>query len=159
MGSRSKHVLALPFPAPGHINPMMSFCSQLALRGVVVTFVNTSGAQERIDGASGGGGGGDLAGIRFHTIPGPYQASSDANIFRILAAIESQRDAIEALIVGSSDPVSCIVADSFFPWTQELADKLRIQRILFWATNALTFASITEMRRDIDEGRPSFKGK
>ncbi|XP_058205765.1 UDP-glycosyltransferase 74G1-like [Rhododendron vialii] len=35
------HVLVLPFPAQGHINPMLQFCKRLASKGLKTTFVNT----------------------------------------------------------------------------------------------------------------------
>lgn len=35
------HVLVLPFPVQGHINPMLQFCKRLASKGLKTTFVNT----------------------------------------------------------------------------------------------------------------------
>ena len=171
MGSRrpppSPHVLVLPLPSPGHINPMLSFSTHLSLRGVIITFINTNKAQERInlnttpitpsphdlppDDPSL-----HIPNIRFHTIAGPCQdpfppgtTMNPPQFTSILAAITSQCHIIEDLIIDSRSsvhPITCIVSDPFFPWTQHLADKLGIQRILFWTTNGLSLASVTEMR-------------
>eukprot|EP00249_Psilotum_nudum_P027458 c35153_g1_i1 orf=2-697(+) len=36
-------------------------------------------------------------------------------------------------------PLSCIISDTFLPWTQDLADKLGIPRVLFSSTGATFF--------------------
>ena len=165
------HVLVFPFPSAGHINPMLSFSTYLSLKGVIVTFINTSKTQERIDLYSTFPARHlpdaqeeslpRVPSVRFHTIPGPYQdpippsphgtTLEPPQLASFLASIESQCEVIEELIVNSrsSDhPISCIVSDSFFPWTHPLAEKLGIQRIIFWTTNGMTFADITKMRHN-----------
>mgnify|MGYP000432720602 CR=1 FL=1 len=181
MGSRrptpSPHVLVLPLPSPGHINPMLSFSTYLSLKGVIVTFINTSKTQERIDLYSTFPARHlpdaqeeslpRVPSVRFHTIPGPYQdpippsphgtTLEPPQLASFLASIEipSPNLSCHRLLLQSLSGVillllaaNCIVSDSFFPWTHPLAEKLGIQRIIFWTTNGMTFADITKMRHN-----------
>ncbi|MCO5561156.1 hypothetical protein L7F22_022128 [Adiantum nelumboides] len=43
-----KHVVAIPYPAQGHINPMLQLCHQLAPLGFAFTFVNTHHIHRRM---------------------------------------------------------------------------------------------------------------
>ncbi|KAI5076667.1 hypothetical protein GOP47_0008732 [Adiantum capillus-veneris] len=49
MASKQHHVMAVPLPAQGHINPMMRFCRMLAKEGVIVTFVNVDLVHYRLE--------------------------------------------------------------------------------------------------------------
>ncbi|KAK4436998.1 UDP-glycosyltransferase 83A1 [Sesamum alatum] len=46
------HVLAVPFPAQGHVGPLMKLCRLIANHGIKVTFVNTQHIHNRILAAS-----------------------------------------------------------------------------------------------------------
>ncbi|ERN14710.1 hypothetical protein AMTR_s00038p00226330 [Amborella trichopoda] len=51
MGSTSSeilHALCIPYPAQGHINPMMHLAKLLHARGFYITFVNTESDHERV---------------------------------------------------------------------------------------------------------------
>ncbi|OMO51639.1 UDP-glucuronosyl/UDP-glucosyltransferase [Corchorus olitorius] len=45
---RQPHVLVMPFPALGHVAPLMKLSFQIAAHGVKVTFVNTEVMHEKI---------------------------------------------------------------------------------------------------------------
>ncbi|XP_042023444.1 UDP-glycosyltransferase 83A1-like [Salvia splendens] len=47
MGRRA-HVVAIPYPAQGHVIPMMELSQRLAKNGVRVTFVNTESNHQRV---------------------------------------------------------------------------------------------------------------
>jgi hypothetical protein len=47
----SSHVLVLPFPAQGHVNPLMLFSRKLVKHGFKITFVNTDIVHKRVVGA------------------------------------------------------------------------------------------------------------
>lgn len=48
MGVAKPHAVAIPFPAQGHIGPMMHLCTKLAAHGFSITFVNTQHSQARL---------------------------------------------------------------------------------------------------------------
>ncbi|XP_047962035.1 UDP-glycosyltransferase 83A1-like [Salvia hispanica] len=48
MGRSRAHVVAIPYPAQGHVIPMMELCQCLAKHGVRVTFVNTESNHQRV---------------------------------------------------------------------------------------------------------------
>jgi hypothetical protein len=48
-------------------------------------------------------------------------------------------------------PVSCLVSDSFVPWTQDVADAFRVPRLEFWSSSAAVYSMgyhIPELIRD-----------
>ncbi|XP_038889199.1 UDP-glycosyltransferase 83A1-like [Benincasa hispida] len=49
MGSR--HILAIPYPAQGHVIPLLEFSPHLAKQGFEITFVNTEHNHKRVMGA------------------------------------------------------------------------------------------------------------
>lgn len=116
--SSTAHVLALPYPSQGHINPMLQFCRRLASRGLkttlaLTTFINNS-MQPKPDV------------VQFDTISDGY----DVGGFMETCDIESYLERFEK--VGSrtlaelikrhesSDyPITCVIYDSFMPWVLE----------------------------------------
>ncbi|KAI5062747.1 hypothetical protein GOP47_0023286 [Adiantum capillus-veneris] len=48
----AKHVVAIPYPAQGHINPLLQLCNQLVPHGFTFTFVNTHHIHQRLHSAN-----------------------------------------------------------------------------------------------------------
>lgn len=46
--AKMQHVVAIPYPAQGHINPMLQLCQQLEPLGFTFTFVNTHHIHQRV---------------------------------------------------------------------------------------------------------------
>lgn len=42
MGARNPHVVMIPYPAQGHINPSLAFAESLAAKGLHITFITTT---------------------------------------------------------------------------------------------------------------------
>ena len=42
------HAVVVPYPAQGHVNPLMNFAELLAMRGVFITFVTTEWIDQRL---------------------------------------------------------------------------------------------------------------
>ncbi|KAJ1443616.1 UDP-glycosyltransferase family, conserved site [Sesbania bispinosa] len=134
------HCMVLPYPGQGHINPMLQFSKLLQHEGVKITLVTTlfyskslknvpsSIAIETIsDGFDNGGfeeAGGFKAYLdRFWQV-GPKTLSELVEKFGT-----------------SSDPVDCIIYDSFFPWTLEVANRFGIVGVAF-LTQSMSVNSI-----------------
>ncbi|XP_027352915.1 UDP-glycosyltransferase 74G1-like [Abrus precatorius] len=122
-GSSRMHCLVLPFPAAGHMNPMLQFSKLLQHQGVRITLVtphsfsknfptlpNWLTLQTISDGFDSGGL--EEAGTYPAYIDRFEQVGPD-NLVRLIQKL-----------VGRSDPVDCVIYDSSLPWALESAKRL-----------------------------------
>jgi len=148
------HALLLPFPAQGHINPFMQLAKILISRNVLVTFVNTDFHHQRLNPESSDE-------IRFEsftdglppdhgrTLKLPELCESllkhgPPNVERIIENLK--HSAINV------PPISFIVADGAFSFTQKIADKYGIPRVAFWTLSACGFSAFFHMPLLADSG-------
>lgn len=126
------HVLVLPFPIHGHINPMLQFAKRLTSRGIKVTLAPTlfMAKSLRIDA-------GPIA-------VDPISDGCDEHGYRYCA--ESPRAYLDSFrTVGSrtlarliekhqhsSNAPSCLVYDPFLPWAQDVARRLGLRCAAFF---------------------------
>ncbi|KAI5053945.1 hypothetical protein GOP47_0031162, partial [Adiantum capillus-veneris] len=82
-------------------------------------------------------------------LPGSQHSFQVSSMLAILKGMESHQGMIEEMVVRSRatpHPITCIISDSFFPWTCSLATKLGIQRVLFWTSNGASLATAVELK-------------
>ena len=74
------HAVCVPYPAQGHINPMLKLAKILHYRGFHITFVNTEYNHKRLLKSRGPDSLNDLPSFQFKTIPDglPDQSDIDA---------------------------------------------------------------------------------
>ncbi|CAN0853396.1 7-deoxyloganetin glucosyltransferase [Linum grandiflorum] len=137
------HAVCVPFPAQGHINPMLQLAKLLYSQGFYVTFVNTEYNHRRLlksrgdaflDSLPSGfdfqsipdGLGGEEEGDATQDIPSLWDSTSKNCLvpFRELVSKLNETDA--------GPPVSCIVSDGVMAFTLEVAKELGIPEALFW---------------------------
>lgn len=134
--SKSKHVLMVPYPSQGHINPMLNFSKRLSTKGVKVTMVTTifiSKTMQRIQSSS------LPDSIQFDTISDGY----DQGGFAHADTIQSYLSRME--IVGSNNlreliqkhnssdhPIHCLVYDPMVPWTLDVAKEFGLLGAAFF---------------------------
>ncbi|XLS81939.1 hypothetical protein HN51_047770 [Arachis hypogaea] len=115
-----KHVLVLPFPAQGHVNPLIHLSHKLVQHGCKVTFVNTEFNHKRVFNAMNGKELGpeddrsDVAGLiasMVRTMP---------SYLEMLIRVINSRD-------GGSNRIISIVCDTYMAWGLEIAQKLAIK--------------------------------
>ena len=174
MAARSPkaHVLAVPLPAQGHLNPLMRLCKQLASHDILVTFVtlgaiqdrlqqthNTSSAPKEVDSDQ------DAAhsNIRRASIPFPtLDLTADFNITfeTTMRPLEDIGGTLEQLIQRLSlkgPPITCIISDVFVSSaTQAVADKLHIPRVALFPSSQsfnLFFHYVVEGSLSLDAGK------
>ncbi|KAL5578595.1 hypothetical protein UlMin_011037 [Ulmus minor] len=111
------HVLALPIPAQGHINPMFQFSKRLVSKGVKVTILIAFLNPESMPHQAGK--------IKVETISDPTQGEALKKMEGFLEffqevvsinlgqVIEKQRN--------MGNPISCLVYDSTVPWALDIA--------------------------------------
>lgn len=141
------HALVIPFPAQGHITPMMQFAEKLASRGLTVTFVTTYHAHAQITKAQSKESqvqpGLD---IRSAQISDGLSLDFDrsARFYDFLRSVENNMGGeLEQLIHNlnkTGPPISCVIADIFLFWTPDVTKKFGIPWISFWSQPAIVYS-------------------
>eukprot|EP00250_Pteridium_aquilinum_P012893 c2100_g1_i1 orf=1-672(-) len=136
------HSLMFAFPAQGHINPMMELGKRMMEEGIIITFVSTEYNHERMFKGNGGGSAEKLPNLRFEQISDGLPAwhnrfNSKNGVVETTVATMAMSGALAKLVqrINSSDespPLTCIVADAFFSWVQDVADRFGIPRVSLW---------------------------
>lgn len=118
--SPCRHVVAVPYPGRGHINPMMALCRLLAARGVDVTFVVTEEWLGLLDSSPA------PPGVRLRTIPNviPSEKGRAADFSAFIEAVYTKmEDPFERLLDQLETPVAAIVADTYLPWAVKVGNR------------------------------------
>ncbi|KAF0929002.1 hypothetical protein E2562_011090 [Oryza meyeriana var. granulata] len=168
-GEKPPHAVCLPFPAQGHITPMMKLAKVLHHRGFHVTFVSTEYNHRRLVRSRGASAVAGLPGFHLATIPDGLPASdADATQdpaslsystmttclphFRRLLANLNNRSAHgdgddEAML-----PVTCVVADNLMGFSLDAAAELGVPCALFWTASACGYMGYRNFRPLMDMG-------
>ncbi|CAN0853394.1 7-deoxyloganetin glucosyltransferase [Linum grandiflorum] len=146
---KKPHVVCVPFPAQGHINPMLHVAKILHFRGFHVTFVNTEYNHRRLLKSRGGKDtffGSQLpSGFDFESIPdglsdGGEDGDATQDIPSLCDSLSKNCVAPFRELVSklreTGPPVSCIVSDGVMAFTLEVAKELGIPDVLFWTPSA-----------------------
>ncbi|KAH7444794.1 hypothetical protein KP509_02G092200 [Ceratopteris richardii] len=172
--SRGKkvHLVAIPYPAQGHIVPLMQFCRKITKdEDVMVTFVNTEHNHARMLQSQSDQGletdeeeqGRLESNLRLVGLPGglpPELHGDPAHVVAAFEASENLQAPLEELLkkmAQKGEPASCIISDVLMSWTQVCADRMRIPRIAFWTSSAAVYHVIWHMYILFKQGKPSFK--
>nr|CAD1837924.1 unnamed protein product [Ananas comosus var. bracteatus] len=124
------HALILPFPAQGHVIPLMELSHCLADQGVEITFVNTEFDHGRIVAAL-----------------GKHELESDEFVmFRLEEVIRKNNEKS-----GGSE-ITCMIVDHNMAWALEIAEKLGVRCVVFWPMCAAILALIMSAPKLIDDG-------
>ncbi|CAI9097910.1 OLC1v1034429C1 [Oldenlandia corymbosa var. corymbosa] len=140
------HFVLLPLMAPGHMNPMVDIAKLLASRGIIVTIITTPLNAIRIantvDRAVQSG-----LEIRLVQVPFPSVTAglpegcenfdmlpSLSTLKKFLEAAEMLQQPVEDLVAAVSPQPSCIISDISFWWTNQIAERFQIPRLVFHGT-------------------------
>ncbi|KAH9777989.1 UDP-glycosyltransferase 83A1 [Citrus sinensis] len=116
-------ILVIPFPAQGHVAPLMKLATKIAENGIEVTFVNTEFIHAKI----------------IASMQGKAENSSSQMmlIHRLIqSAVRVMPGCLKNLIekINSSndcEPITCVIADSSVGWALEVAEAIVIARAAF----------------------------
>ncbi|KAL7245635.1 hypothetical protein ACSBR2_000879 [Camellia fascicularis] len=156
------HAVCIPYPAQGHINPMLKLSKLLHQRGFHITFVNTEFNHKRLLKSRGPDSLNGLSSFRFKTIPDGLPESDADATQDIPSLCESTRkhclapfkDLLSKLNDTASSnvpPVTCIASDGAMSFTVDAAEELGIPEVLFWTTSACGFMGYEQYRNLIDK--------
>jgi len=137
------HVVAMPFPGRGHINPMLSLCKFLISRkpnNILITFVVTEewlgfmGSDPKPES------------IRFATIPNvaPPEREKTIDNFHLFyeAAITKMEAPFEQLLDQLELPVNVIVGDVELRWPVDVGNRRNIPVASLWTMSASFYSML-----------------
>ena len=151
------HILALPFPAQGHVIPLMELSERLVNQGFKVTFVNTDYNHKRVMNAMSEASVGDDR-IRLVSLPDglePWEDRNDlAKLMEACRVVMSKN--LEELITKinevEGDKITCLIADGSFDWPMEVAERTKIRRVIFWPASTALRAMTLSVPKLIENG-------
>ncbi|XVF16740.1 hypothetical protein REPUB_Repub10bG0058200 [Reevesia pubescens] len=129
------HILVIPYPAQGHVIPLMELSQVLVKHGFKITFVNMEfnhkKVQDILEMKE------DVGGrIRLVSIPdglgSPEDRKQPGKISEaILQVMPGKVEELIQEINGSESKIKCVIADQSIGWALEIAEKHGIKRAAF----------------------------
>lgn len=155
------HAVCLPFPAQGHITPMMQLAKVLYSKGFHITFVSTEYNHRRLIRSRGADAVAGLPGFRFATIPDGLPPS-DAEATQDPPSLSYSTRAtclphFKNLLADLNrsagvPPVTCVVADNIMSFSLDAAKELGVPGALFWTASACGYMGYRNFRPLMDMG-------
>ncbi|XP_057496081.1 linamarin synthase 2-like [Actinidia eriantha] len=160
---RKPHVVCVPFPAQGHVTPMMRLSKLLHSRGFHVTFVNTDFNHRRLIRSHGHASVAGLSDFRFESIPDGLPPDQRDATQDVPALCDSTRrnclGPFRLLLQRLVPPVTCVVSDGIMSFAIEAAREIGVPEVQFWTASACSFMGYLHYRELISRGIFPFKDK
>ncbi|XP_044465648.1 UDP-glycosyltransferase 74F2-like [Mangifera indica] len=126
------HILVVPYPSQGHINPTLQFGKRLASKGLKITFAITNFISNTMKPQP-------STSVQYETISDGFDEGGFAkaeSIHDYLQKMEVAGSKTLAELIKkyqqSSNPVDCIVYDPFLPWALEVAKQFALLGAAFF---------------------------
>lgn len=136
------HVLILPYPSQGHINPMLHFAMDLASKGPKVTLVTTSYITNSIKAEIGNV---SIASISDGYDDGGVQSALNLEVYLDSLEVVGSKTLAELIEKYNRstevDPFTCMVFDTYVPWGDKVARSIGLPSIAF-STQSCTVSAI-----------------
>ncbi|XP_004252532.2 7-deoxyloganetin glucosyltransferase-like [Solanum lycopersicum] len=158
------HAVCVPYPAQGHINPMLKLAKILHHKGFHITFVNTEFIHRRLLKSRGPHSLECLSSFRFETIPDGLPTCDGDATQDIPSVCKSTTETclapfrdLLAKLNGTSNtsnvpPVTCIVSDGIMSFTLAAAQELAVPEVQLWTTSACGFLGYMHYTTLIEKG-------
>ncbi|CAN1186054.1 7-deoxyloganetin glucosyltransferase [Linum perenne] len=163
--SQTPHVVCVPFPAQGHINPMLKLAKLLHQRGFHVTFVNTEYNHRRLLKSRGSSAFESLSSrFRFETIPDGLPLSDEDVTQDVSPLCESTKRTClgpfkrlvsklnDDALGGGVPRVSCVASDCIMGFTLKATEELGIPNVMFWTASTCGFMAFLNYRQLLEKG-------
>ncbi|KAL5705215.1 7-deoxyloganetin glucosyltransferase [Ranunculus cassubicifolius] len=143
--SKPPHLVCIPLPAQGHINPMLKLAKVFHSRGFHITFVHSEFNFQRLFKSGGLNHVQEHSSFHYETIPDGLPVENARGVLDIPVLCKSISNSagepFRELILklnNSHDvpPVSCILSDGVMGFTLQVADSLRIPEFLLFTPSA-----------------------
>lgn len=157
------HVLVIPYPAQGHVIPMMELAQRLVIQSIKVTFVNTEINHKLVTDTWMEK---DKLKDLMHMVSisdglEPWEDRSDLGKLTesILKTMPGKlEELIETINKEGIDTVNCVIADGCAGWAIQVANKMGIRRVVFWPASVASLAPALCIQKLINDGMIDNKG-
>ena len=146
--------MLIPFPAQGHVAPLMKLSHQIVDYGIKVTFVSTEFINAILTTTMPVNSPIRLVSLSDGLEPGDDQtdALKLINSFREVKP-DHFKDLIEKINESDDDDrIICVIADVTVAWAFDVAEKIGIQSAAFWPNVPATLALILLIPKLIEDG-------
>lgn len=173
-GAASAVVFLVPFPAQGHVTPMLHLARALAARGDVAPIVVLPDfIHRRVVRAGGNGGGGGVALASFPSgIPGGDDGDGAPGFASIVHAMENRmpahlervlmlmRDDDDDRLAAAGRRAACltVVVDVLASWAVPVATRCGVAAVGFWPAMLASYSVVAAIPELIDRGLVSEYG-
>ncbi|XP_047968799.1 UDP-glycosyltransferase 83A1-like isoform X2 [Salvia hispanica] len=166
MAGKRPHVLAVPFPAQGHVKPLMSLCRLIAKHGIKVTFVNAESIHHKIISASQKQQQQDEDdsghNIVMETVPDGL-TPEDLPFTLVETLPKTMPQTLTDLIqrINTSNPnekVTCLITDITLSWIFEIAAKMGAEHVVFSTFSVASLAFMLHIPKLIEQGNLNING-
>ncbi|XP_028080890.1 UDP-glycosyltransferase 83A1-like [Camellia sinensis] len=139
MMGKQAHVVVVPYPAQGHVIPLLKLSHKIAEYGIKVTVVNTEFIHAKIMAAMPDHKDEELQNrVRLVSIPdglGPRDDQRDGvevmeSIRRVMPG--HLKDFIEKIGQSEEKMIRCVIADATLGWILEVAKEMGIEQAVVW---------------------------
>ncbi|XP_052200651.1 7-deoxyloganetin glucosyltransferase-like [Diospyros lotus] len=163
---KKPHVVCVPYPAQGHINPMLNLAKVLYSGGFHITFVHSEFNHRRLLKSRGAASLAGLPAFRFETIPdGLPETVAEATQHIPTLSESTRRTCLPPLkrllgkLNSSADVpvVSCIVTDGGMTFSLDAAEELGVPGVIPWTTSAYGFMGYAHYPSLIQKGLSPLK--
>uniref|UniRef100_A0A0A0KUF9 UDP-glucosyltransferase n=1 Tax=Cucumis sativus TaxID=3659 RepID=A0A0A0KUF9_CUCSA len=142
----SGHILAIPYPAQGHVIPLLELSLCLARHGFKITFVNTEYNHKRVVSALAETNHIGDGRVHLVSLPDGLEPGEDRNNLgklteTMLQVMPVQLTELINTINGlGGNEITGVIADENLGWALEVAAKMKIPRVAFWPAAAALLA-------------------
>ncbi|XP_040378981.1 7-deoxyloganetin glucosyltransferase-like [Oryza brachyantha] len=164
--ARRHHAVMIPYPAQGHVTPMLKLAKLLHARGFHVTFVNTEFNHRRLVVSRGAAAVDGVAGFDFAAIPDGLPPSDPDATQDIPALCHSTMTTclphLQALLARINDagaagsgvvpPVTCVICDGVMSFAYDAARQIGVPVAALWTASACGFMGYRHYRQLVDRG-------
>ncbi|KAJ9677549.1 hypothetical protein PVL29_022507 [Vitis rotundifolia] len=150
-----RHVLVIPYPAQGHVSPLMKLAHRISDHGIKVTFVTTESIHARLMAAMPDKDE-ELSQMQLVSIPDPWVNKKDlVHVTNSILTVMPLhlKDLIEKVNQTNVDEqITYVVADTAIGWALEVAKKMGIEGSALWPAGPITLAMGLHIPKLIEAG-------